>query len=138
MVRLRANVEAGRVGCSSVFIRFHLPKDIFNRNRCRCTKRHAGSRLAAFLSRIFFHCPELLIRGRVNVFSIGLVWILAGGQRGKESRSRHEEFERATTERCMGSIPRALPAFSKRISRILKSFSLICIFLDSRVKYIHR
>ena len=68
VVRLRANVEFGRVGCSSFLIRFHLCKDIFNRNRCRCTKRHAGSRLAAFLSRIFFHYPGLLIHSRVIVF----------------------------------------------------------------------
>ena len=101
VVRLRANVEFGRVGCSSFLVRFHLCKDIFNRNRCRCTKRHAGSRLAAFLSRIFFHYPGLLIHSRVTVFSIG--WFLVGGRRGKKSRNRHEEFGRARTERFNSS-----------------------------------
>ena len=93
--RLRTNVEYGRVGCSAFLIRFHLSKDIPNRNRCRCTKRHAGSRLAA-LSRIFFHYPGLLIHSRVTVFSIG--WFLAGGRRGKKSWNRHEEFGRARTD----------------------------------------
>ena len=135
--RLRTNVEYGRVGCSTFLIRFHLCKDIFNRNRCRCTKRHAGSRLAAFLSRIFFHYPGLLIHSRVTVFSIG--WFLAGGRRGKKSRNRHEEFGRARTDpkgSCNSSRTfRVLK--KKKISRILHSFSLICIFLDSCLNYIH-
>ena len=67
-VKLRANVKARRVAHSSVFIRFHLFNDIFNRNGCRCTKRHVRSRLAASLSRIFFHYPSLLIRSRETVF----------------------------------------------------------------------
>ena len=107
-----ANVEAGLVGCSSVLIRFHSCEDISNSSWCRCTKHHAGSRIAAFLSRIFFHYPGLLIRSRVTVLNIGL--FLAGGRRAKRSKNRHEEFSPARTERCMGLIPRALPAFSKR------------------------
>ena len=134
--RLRTNVEYGRVGCSAFLIRFHLRKDISNRNRCRFTKRHAGSRLAAFLSRIFFHYPGLLIHSRVTVFSIG--WFLSGGRRGKKSWNRHEEFGRARTDpkgSCNSS--RTFCVIKKKISRILHSFSLICIFLDSCLKYIH-
>ena len=112
VVRSIADVEAGLVGCSSVFIRLHSREDISNSSWCRCTKHHAGSRIAAFLSRIFFHYPGLLIRSRVTVLNIGL--FLAGGRRAKRSKNRHEEFSPARTERCMGLIPRALPAFSKR------------------------
>ena len=112
VVRSIANVETGRVGCSSVFIRSHSCKDISNNSGCCCTKHHAGSRIAAFLSRIFFHYPGLLIRSRVTVLNIGL--FLAGGRRAKRSKNWHEQFSPARTERCMGLIPRALPAFSKR------------------------
>ena len=79
-VRLIANVEDGRVGRSSVFIRCHSCTNILNRNGWRCTKHPAGSRLAAFLSGFFFH-PGLLIRSRLTVFTIG--WLMAGDRRGK-------------------------------------------------------
>ena len=63
-------MEARRVAHSSVSIRFHLFNDTFNRNGCRCTKRHVRSRLAASLCRIFFHYPSLLIRSRATVFKV--------------------------------------------------------------------
>ena len=131
---LRANVEFGRFGCSSFLIRFHLCKDIFNRNRCRCTKRHAGSRLAAFLSRIFFHYPGLLIHSRVTVFfSTGS--FLAGGRRGKKSRNRHEEFGRARTERFNSS--RTFRVLKKNISYPSFVLSYLYIFRFPRKIYPH-
>ena len=90
VVRSIADVEAGLVRCSSVFIRFHSREDISNSSWCRCTKNHAGSRIAAFLSRIFFHYPGLLIRSRVTVLNISL--FLAVGRRRKRSKNRHEEL----------------------------------------------
>ena len=70
--------------------------------------------------------PQILYKLEFCLTIFNVSWFLAGGGKGKGSENRNEEFGRAFS------------ASSKKISRILSSFSLIYLFLHSRVKYIHR
>ena len=77
-------MEAWRVGCSSVFIRFHSCKDIVNRSGCRCTKHHAGSLHRCLLVPNFLSLSRPVDEQQSNSFCYRLV--LGRRLKGKEKR----------------------------------------------------